>query len=231
MRTFAISDIHGCAKTFIALLKKINFSRQDHLYLLGDYIDRGPDSKGVIDHILSLQKSGYTIYCLCGNHEQMMCNATTDPITLQGWLQHGGRATLQSFGIDSIDQVPTTYLSWMEALDYYYEVGRYILVHAGLEFKTGKPLSDQNAMLWQRNWYSDIDRQWMNGRIVVHGHTPTVTSAIEKSLKQLDSIPAIVIDNGCVYQQRPGMGQLIALELENHHLHFQPRLDSGFRHI
>lgn len=60
MRKFTISDIHGCAKTFKALLNRISFSKEDELYLLGDYIDRGPDSRGVIDHIWHLQKTGHT---------------------------------------------------------------------------------------------------------------------------------------------------------------------------
>ncbi|MFT5168289.1 MAG: serine/threonine protein phosphatase 1, partial [Saprospiraceae bacterium] len=64
MKQYAISDIHGCAKTFKALLEQISFSKEDVLYLLGDYVDRGPDSKGVIDHIWQLQSEGYTVFCL-----------------------------------------------------------------------------------------------------------------------------------------------------------------------
>ena len=72
MNKFAISDIHGCAKNFKALLDRISLSLGDELYLLGDYIDRGPDSKGVIDHVWQLQKTGHTVHCLCGNHEQRL---------------------------------------------------------------------------------------------------------------------------------------------------------------
>ena len=70
MRRFAISDIHGCARTFEALLDRIAFTSQDELYLLGDYIDRGGDSKGVLDLIFRFQKEGYAVQCLLGNHEQ-----------------------------------------------------------------------------------------------------------------------------------------------------------------
>ncbi|MEO0876095.1 MAG: metallophosphoesterase, partial [Bacteroidota bacterium] len=66
MRKFAISDIHGCLKTFEALLDQIQFTTQDELYLLGDYIDRGPDSKGVIDLIWKMQADGYQVKCLRG---------------------------------------------------------------------------------------------------------------------------------------------------------------------
>jgi len=75
MKKYVISDIHGCAKTFKALVDRISFSREDELYLLGDYIDRGPDSKGVIDHIWDLLETGYTVHCLTGNHEQMFLHA------------------------------------------------------------------------------------------------------------------------------------------------------------
>ena len=70
MHRFAISDIHGCAKTFEALLDRIALSTQGELYLLGDYLDRGPDSKGVLDLIFRLQREGYAVHCLRGNHEQ-----------------------------------------------------------------------------------------------------------------------------------------------------------------
>jgi len=76
MRQIAISDIHGCARTFQALLDKIQLSTNDQLYLLGDYIDRGPDSKGVIDTILGLINAGYRVQTLMGNHEKMRWIAT-----------------------------------------------------------------------------------------------------------------------------------------------------------
>ena len=80
MSKYAISDIHGCIATFKTLLDKIKFSKEDELYLLGDYIDRGPDSKGVIDHIWYLQKSGYQVHCLRGNHENMLLQEVINPI-------------------------------------------------------------------------------------------------------------------------------------------------------
>ncbi|MEM9260991.1 MAG: metallophosphoesterase, partial [Bacteroidota bacterium] len=72
MPRYAISDIHGCAATFRTALKTIAFSQKDELFLLGDYIDRGPDSMGVLEHIWTLQATGYEVTCLRGNHEQML---------------------------------------------------------------------------------------------------------------------------------------------------------------
>lgn len=75
MKKYAITDIHGCNKTFQALLDKIAFTTADALYLLGDYIDRGPDSKGVFDTIFNLQETGHSVHCLRGNHEAMFLDS------------------------------------------------------------------------------------------------------------------------------------------------------------
>lgn len=106
MRRFAISDIHGCLRSFRALLEEINFSKEDTLYLLGDYIDRGPDSKGVIDHIWKLQKEGYTVHCLRGNHEQMLLNEISSPNN----YFDGESETLRSFGVKQNLNIPRQYL-------------------------------------------------------------------------------------------------------------------------
>ena len=111
MRRFAITDIHGCAQTFKALLNRISFSKDDVLYLLGDYIDRGPDSRGVIDHIWKLQKEGYQVHCLRGNHEQMLL----DEVASKNVWYKGEHATLQSFNANSNKDIPKAYIEWMEA--------------------------------------------------------------------------------------------------------------------
>jgi len=130
MSRFAISDIHGCAATFKALLAKIEFSKEDTLYLLGDYIDRGPDSREVIDHIWELQEDGYTIYCLRGNHEQMLIDELAEK---EIWY-NGEPETLKSFDARSNQDIPKPYVEWMEELPYFFEIQDYILVHAGLNY-------------------------------------------------------------------------------------------------
>ncbi len=91
-RIFAIGDIHGCRKTFEKLLKdKIQLTKEDEIYCIGDYIDRGDDSKGVIDLIINLRTDGYKIKILRGNHEQMMLEAATDKKALSLWLDNGGK--------------------------------------------------------------------------------------------------------------------------------------------
>ncbi len=231
MRKFAISDIHGCRKTFLALLEKIQLSTADELYLLGDYVDRGPDSKGVIDEILALQKASYQVHCLMGNHESMMADAFSDDEEkdrrMQLWLQNGGGQTLQSFTTDNgLPNIPEAYFQFIERLQFYFAVDRFLLVHAGLNFRQRNPLMDVVSMLWIRNWYDRIERDWLNGRIIVHGHTPIGQTAIRWQYTNLHMLPALNIDAGCVYYgQREGMGDLCAFELTTQELYFQPNVD------
>lgn len=220
MKKYAISDIHGCARTFKALLEEINFSKEDELYLLGDYFDRGPDTKGVIDHIWKLQEEGYFVKCLLGNHEVMNIEIYRDQNT---YYPHD-KAVLKSFGIQRIQDLPKPYLDWIKTLHLFIEVDEYILVHAGLNMTKAYPFNDFDAMVWIRAWYQDINREWLGDRIIVHGHTPAIVSEIENSLKTLDDIPALGIDGGCVYSSR-GFGYLCAFELTERKLTFMRNQD------
>lgn len=225
MKKYAISDIHGCAKTFKALLDRISFSPEDELYLLGDYIDRGPDSKGVIDHIWALQETGHTVHCLCGNHEQMFLHAIDARDELSGINESRGYTeTIASFGTLDIDKIPKFYIEWMRGLDFYLEVNQYILVHAGLDFSAQNPFKNKGEMIWIRYWYEEIDREWLGDRIIVHGHTPIQQSEIKNSIDQIAEIPAINIDNGCPFTS-DGLGHLCAFELETQKFTFQANID------
>jgi len=220
MRQFAIADIHGHLKTFKALLAKINFTVFDELFLLGDFIDRGPNSKGVIDYIEELKKTGYAVHCLRGNHEQMCLDGETQPRMLQAWLRHGGRNTQASFpGYDLT--VPTKYRDWMAALPLYLESGKYLFVHAGVNCEKPDPLADAEGLLWARGWTDTLDREWLDDRIIIHGHTPVTQNMIELNAKYLTNMPVLDIDCGCFANSRWGMGRLCAVELGNHLLTFQ----------
>ena len=221
MRKFAISDIHGHAATFKALLQKINFSKSDQLYLLGDYVDRGPDSKGVIDHIFELKEQGHQLYCLKGNHEATMVKAITEEETRQNWLYYGGQTTLESFGVSDIRQIPKRYWDFIDTLDIYLEVDDFILVHAGLNFEIPNPFEGLHSMLWIREWYDDINYDWLGERIIIHGHTPIPKDLIKLMVSIRSTRQAIDIDNGCFVNWKAGMGQLCALQLDTFELTFQ----------
>lgn len=228
MRRFAISDIHGCKKTFEALLDRIALSTGDEVYLLGDYIDRGKDSKGVVDYIWKLQDQGYTVHCLMGNHEMMMLEADDGLPSMSTWLYNGGYETLESFGADSPSQIPDEYFHFFQELSFYEEVDEYILVHAGLDFETGDPLGDTESMIWIRDWYENIDREWLEERIIIHGHTPINRSQIQHLHANLDDFKVLDIDAGCVFD-RPqlGVGYLCAFEMNSRELYFQKNIERG----
>jgi len=207
-RTFAIGDLHGCSRTFRKLiLENIKLQNEDILYCLGDYVDRGPDSKGVIDFILELKEKGYKVHTLRGNHDQMMMDSDKNPEDFRHWVKNGGDKTLESFGIRSYDEMDSKYKTFFYQTQYYFEIGKYILVHAGLNFKISDPFKDTHAMMWIRDY--KVDDEKLGDRIIVHGHTPISLVAI----KAQAGSNVIDIDGGCVYTQHPGFGHLVALNL------------------
>ncbi len=208
MSRFAISDIHGCPKTFRALLDAIALTREDELFLLGDYVDKGPDSYGVIEHIWQLNAAGYRITALRGNHERMFTNEV-----VRG--EHSGIIPLAHR-----EEV----CRWMLGLDYYTETPGYFLVHAGLNFRHPNPLEDTYAMLWIRYWYDELDQEWLGKRIVVHGHTPEPLTSVRYGIGQMAEQQRVCIDSGCSHSY-PGMGYLTALNLDTREGTFVKRID------
>jgi len=240
MRKIAVSDIHGCLKTFRKLLEdSIQLTREDQLFLLGDYVDRGPDSKGVLDYIMELTDNGFQLECLMGNHEQMMLNAFQDDEDIDVWLLNGGKSTLDSFGVEDVEDIPEKYFRLIRNFKYYLEIDEYILVHAGLNFlppnnseadsdflwKVIHPFKDIKSMLWIRDWYSDIDYEWLRGRIIIHGHTPVSDDSIRSLLNNWDDVPVLDIDNGCFITYQDGMGQLCGFDLTHRKLYFHQNVE------
>lgn len=224
-RTFVVSDIHGCNQTFQQLLKKIEFSHDDQLFLLGDYIDRGPNSKGVFDTILNLMDQDYSVACILGNHEEILLQAVEDFTTQKAkkWYYfHGGKETLQSFGIGHPKDIPSQYIDFVQSLPYYIEFEQYILVHAGLNLQISKPFTDHYSILWMRKYEQTVNLGWLDGRRIIHGHTPTDKQQIQQSILDVDTI--IGIDNGCAYPVN-NLNNLCALELESQALYFHPNID------
>jgi serine/threonine protein phosphatase 1 len=206
-RIFVIGDIHGCCNTFKKLLTELAIQKSDEIYCIGDYVDRGNDSKGVIDLIINLRIKGYQIHTLRGNHEQMMLDSTIDEERLFHWLQNGGIETLNSFGISSVNELSHEYLTFLNQTKFFIATDKYIFVHAGLNFRIEDPFKDKEAMLWTRDEY--FDKSKINNRMVIHGHTPLPFKTLIKQSKN----NIINIDGGCVYNHISGFGNLIALSL------------------
>ncbi|MDA8428568.1 MAG: metallophosphoesterase family protein [Geobacteraceae bacterium] len=222
-RTIAIADIHGCCRTFRRLIFEIvRLKKTDSLYLLGDLIDRGPDSKGVIDTILELQASGYGIRPIRGNHERMLLASIYTPYdgSLSEWLDNGGYTTLKSYGATHPEELGEHILVLHEH-PLYRITDTHIFVHAGLDFTLDDPFSYQgeSAMLTKRG--GDVNEAKLDGKVLVSGHTPRPLSFIRRSL----CTSHIRLDNGCVYGDAlPEMGNLVALELESGMLHIQENI-------
>lgn len=224
-KRWAITDIHGCADTFQALLGQLKLKKGDELFLLGDYIDRGPDSKGVIDQLFDLREAGIHLICLRGNHEQLALDAREgDPDLLRMWMMNGGEQCLDSFGVDNPRDFPGKYLDFLENLPFFAKTDGYLLVHAGLNFRLSDPLGDHQSLLWIRDWYQDIDREWLEGRIILHGHTPRPSEEILEMLDRLEENRFLDLDAGCSHL-RPGMGKLAAFDLDARSISFQERLE------
>lgn len=220
-KRFVIGDVHGCALTLKALInKKIKPSKKDKIYFLGDYIDRGPDSKGVLKYILSLISKGYDISCLMGNHEVMLLNSMNSESNYYKWLWNGGSEALRSFKVRRAEQIPEKYINFLEGLKYYIELDNFILVHGGLNFNIENPLSDKEGMVWIRN--KEVDLSKINNKKLIVGHTPTKLKKIKKSLKK----ERILLDGGCVYvHTKKKLGNLVALELNDMELIVQENID------
>ena len=204
-RNIAIGDIHGCARTLEALVTALDLQPGDAVYALGDLIDRGPDSRGVVDLLTSLPNRSVTLHVLRGNHEQLLLESIDDRAARQTWLANGGDATLRSFGISDARELDPAYLSFFEETLPYAVCDDVILAHAGLNFSADEPLEDIYAMMWTRNPF--VDAQWLDGRRLVHGHTPTPLATIRGQ-----EGPVYNLDAGCVYK-RAGYGHLVAMDL------------------
>lgn len=226
MRKIAVTDIHGCHLTFKKLIQDIvQLSLEDELYLLGDYIDRGPGSRQVFDYIFELKNAGHKVRCLRGNHEQVLLECIDGKGSFTTWLHYGGGMTLDSFNVEFPAQIMPKYLNFINELEYCIEVDNYILVHAGLNFGTLNPLENKHGMLWSRDWEHLADKEWLNGRRVVYGHTPVTKQVLEANLTRFRERLLLNIDIGCYGTYIANYGHLSAFDMTNEVLYFQENID------
>ena len=173
MRTLIIGDTHGCLSALETLGKYVVYAPDDTIVTLGDYVDRGPDSKGVIDYLRKLRKT-HKLVTLKGNHELMMENARQSVQERYFWLMNGGEATLHSFHAPNLDHIGKKYWDFITSCQRYYETDNHICVHGGLDPTT--PLEDQtDEFLF---WHRILDtKPHMSGKTLVCGHTPQKNGA------------------------------------------------------
>jgi serine/threonine protein phosphatase 1 len=193
-RVYAFGDLHGRHDLLLRLFATIaddlgqRSTASTFLVGLGDYVDRGPESRSVLETLVT-GFTGCTLVCLRGNHEQMLLDFLDDPLRNgRQWFAHGGKETLQSYAIDiggggppngpalvsARDQfaraIPPSHLIFLQRTPLTYTSGDYLFVHAGVRRDT--PLHSQSAkdLLWIKRGFSDEDAPFE--KFVVHGHTP-----------------------------------------------------------
>src|SRR5262245_33597795 len=175
MRIYAMSDIHGCRDKLERLVERCRADAGNEparFGFLGDYIDRGPDTRGVLDCVMDLQRRWPgDVTCLCGNHEDLALNAIDDPSEIELWVAYnGGDKALRSFGVTSPSAIPARYVEWMRGLATHVDDGARFFVHAGIDPDRPLDRQDRHDMLWMREPFLSDPRDF--GRFVVHGHTP-----------------------------------------------------------
>lgn len=217
-RILVISDIHGELKLFDSLLEKVKYDAdEDQLILVGDYVDRGPDSKGVLNRVSELKRNGAVV--LRGNHDEMMLNVV-DGVSgaLERWERNGALMTLQSYD-SSIESVIVSagaefekHISLIREMDYYYETKDYIFVHAGVSPDTPVQKTDPHTFLWIRELFYE---KYSGDKTVIFGHTPTSAIRQEKNHDIYFGENNIIgIDGAATYG-----GQLNCLELPGKRTH------------
>jgi len=193
MKYYVIADIHGrydLLREAVNAIEKDSANESDtRVITLGDYIDRGPDSKSIIEYLMN-RGSNWT--CLQGNHEAMLVQTIRKPLSPDWWLGNGGVQTYESYGgqlsLMRLDRyygreyvgwdphvIPPEHINWLESLPLYHETEKQIFVHAGVPFDG--PLEEQAKV---KNIHGEYDMQWMlygrndgggwNDKHVVHGH-------------------------------------------------------------
>ena len=200
MRTLAIGDIHGCLTALETLLGFVQPQADDLIITLGDYVDRGPDSRGVLDLLIALLWQGQLIP-LRGNHDQMFCGAGDGKISLPNWLALGGVQTLQSYG-GNFDGVPVEHWEFLKiGLINHHETATEIFVHGGVWPDYPVADQDERVLLWAR-FYDQAPH--FSGKRIICGHT-----------NQKSGLPNNIGHALCIDTRAHGGGWLTCLHVES----------------
>lgn len=192
--TFAIGDIHGChhaLEQLLTLCREHARGRDHRFVFIGDYVDRGPDSRAVIATLRGLEeRTPGNVVCLMGNHEDMMIDAidSGDPTW---WLNNGGGQTLLSYGTRNPASVPQEDAAWVRSLGLSFDDGKRLFVHAGIDPDLPLDRQPRETLLWIRGRFHRDTRD--HGRLIVHGHTPTRDGRPEIRPNRIN------IDTACAY--------------------------------
>jgi serine/threonine protein phosphatase 1 len=200
-RTIAIGDIHGCSKALSVLIEAINLEPEDTIVALGDFVDRGIDSKGVLDQMIVLA-SRCNLVPILGNHDQMMLHARNGRSDFQFWLNCGGDTALDSYGSTSkLSLIPQSHFRFLEACHSYFETETHFFVHANYKPDLKLEELDDDTLRWLSLRDFTPPSRHCSNKVAVMGHTP--------QQDVLDYGYLICIDTGCCNN-----GWLTALEVD-----------------
>lgn len=217
---YAVGDVHGCLDELLSLEQAImadgkNLPGRKIIIMLGDYVDRGPASSQVVDHLIAPPPAGFERICLAGNHEVVMLDYVDGRLGLADWMSMGAASTLLSYGIDldrlvqvyrssrQIDEVirkaiPAEHLAFLRSLPILVEARRFVFVHAGVRPEIDLDRQSDYDLAFIRSEF--YERAHLLKKYVVHGHTP-VSEAKREGMR-------VNIDTGAVFG-----GRLTALRL------------------
>lgn len=171
MALYAVGDIHGCLTALKTLFDQLELKEDDQVVFLGDYVDRGPDAKGVLDFLIE-NKKRHQFHFIKGNHEIMMFNARNGQEDLRYWLYFGGDAVLDSYGVkddpDWEEVIGTEHWWFLERCLPTLTIGEYIFVHAGLEAGFDLEDQDEDTLFWKK---FVVPEKYSNEHTVICGHT------------------------------------------------------------
>ncbi|MEZ2131365.1 MULTISPECIES: metallophosphoesterase family protein [unclassified Sinorhizobium] len=185
--TFAIGDVHGCLDPLRRILAVIEaHAPSGRIVFLGDYVDRGPDSRGVIELLMAGPGPDWEWIALKGNHEDMMAGAHNGRAEPGWWLGNGGFETMRSYG----GPVPEAHLEWMDALPLIYVDDHRIFAHAGVNESFPLDRQTEHDLLWIRRPQLYSGSYW--GRHLCHGHTPELDNPFTVGNRTN-------IDSGCAF--------------------------------
>lgn len=237
-----IGDIHGEISLLDSLLGAILEHDPDQIIFLGDYIDRGPHSKEVVDRILELE---VPVTCLMGNHELMMLNALEDSVygnnPMEQWYRNGGESTLVSFGFPGFfsfqSQMEKQYLEFFRGLrmNSVTESGsemRILATHAGVtpsipiadqlllkdyhdlqQYMWDRQLAQDDSFLWARESFFTGSSDLWKGYLVIHGHTPTLK--LRRFVQAGDFPHFHFVDNDLAIRRNGERGEVVSVGIDS----------------
>lgn len=204
---YVIGDVHGCLAQLRLLQEQIladaaNINGTKLIVLLGDYVDRGVDSAGVLDFLMREVPDGFFRICLSGNHEVMMLDHTTEPRAADRWLDLGGIETLMSYGVEPSSYgtatirersailqryIPSHHLEFLRTLPVMLSLPGVVLVHAGLRAGISLENQSEEDLLWIREQADTDAFNAPDGPLIIHGHTPCPQPTISRNRINIDT--------------------------------------------